>query len=40
MDLRSIRLGMVLAPIGLAIAINSLWLLVTLVPFACHPLRV
>jgi hypothetical protein len=39
MALRQIGLGMVLGLIGLAIAFNSLWLLVTLVPFACHPLR-
>jgi protein-S-isoprenylcysteine O-methyltransferase Ste14 len=34
MALLQIGLGMVLALIGLAIAFNSLWLLVTLVPFA------
>jgi protein-S-isoprenylcysteine O-methyltransferase Ste14 len=34
MALLQIGLGMVLAPISLAIAFNSLWLLVTLVPFA------
>jgi hypothetical protein len=34
MALRQIGLGMVLASIGLAIAFDSLWLLVALVPFA------